>query len=255
MKLIGPAKLLATACLFVACLLAIVHLNTHRVVAAPPQLPMNGGQGFLGQGCAQGDHTKRCSISANGPFFSLTNEQGSTSSGHLQGMNSNVIVADQWQFVQGMLSPDGTQIHWSNGTCWARCNGGGGGGGGGDRHHGPNLQGTWYRDGNHSRACSIDQRGNNLAFTNEQAVTAQGKFLGNKNVTANWNGQTINGTLVKNGRPDQLGTTRNHVEPLTPTRAPLLLNRASTKLQRSLRRAEVPRNLCLAHAHRGDQYA
>ena len=30
-------------------------------------------------------------------------------------------------------------------------------------------------------------------------MTPQGKFLGNKNITANWNRQTINGTLVKNG--------------------------------------------------------
>jgi hypothetical protein len=194
MKFIGPAKFLPTVLLF-ACLFAIIHLNNHRAVAAPPQLPMNGGQGFLGQWCAQGDANKRCSISANGPFFSLTNEQGSTSSGNLQGMNSNTITATQWQFVQGTLSSDGKQINWSNGTYWARCDSGGGGGG----WHRPNLQGTWYRDGNHSLTCSINQRGNNLTFTNEQGTTASGKFLGNKNVTANWNGQTINGTLVKNG--------------------------------------------------------
>jgi hypothetical protein len=47
--------------------------------------------------------------------------------------------------------------------------------------------------------CSISQRGSNLTFTNEQGQTAQGKFLGNKNVTANWGGTTINGTLTKNG--------------------------------------------------------
>jgi hypothetical protein len=35
-------------------------------------------------------------------------------------------------------------------------------------------------------ACSINQRGNNLTFTNEGGQTAQGKFLGDKNVTANW---------------------------------------------------------------------
>ena len=83
-------------------------------------------------------------------------------------------------------------------TYWTRCDNGGGGGGG-DGHRRRNLEGTWYRDGNRSYACSINQRGSNLTFTNEQGATAQGKFLGNKNVTANWNGQTINGTLVKNG--------------------------------------------------------
>jgi len=44
------------------------------------------------------------------------------------------------------------------------------------------------------------QRGSNLTFSNGQEVTAQGKFVGNQNVPANGNGQTINGgTLVKNG--------------------------------------------------------
>jgi hypothetical protein len=176
---------------------AVVYLCPHPVIAAAPQLPANQGTGFVGQWCAQGDSTKRCSISANGPFFSLTNEQGSTSSGHIQGMNQNILVADQWQFVQGTLSPDGSQINWSNGTYWAQCTNGGGGGGGGGRHR-PNLQGTWYRGGNHSLACSIRQNKNNLTFTNETGQTAQGKFLGNKNVTANWGGTTINGTLVNN---------------------------------------------------------
>jgi hypothetical protein len=124
-------------------------------------------------------------------------------------MNSSVLVAEQWQFVQGTLSQDGTQINWSNGTYWARCDNSGGGGGGGGGWRRPNLQGTWYRDGNRSLACSINQRGNNLTFTNEQGQTAQGKFLGNRNVTANWGGITINGTLVNNS--DQLnwdnGTT------------------------------------------------
>ena len=197
MRFVNRARNLSLpAALSVALLLIAAALTgTHRAAAAPPpQLPMNGGSAFLGQWCAQGDSTKRCSISANGPFFSLTNEQGSTSSGHIQGMNSNVLVADQWQFVQGTLSADGTQINWSNGTYWAKCDNGGGGG-----RHTPNLQGTWYRDGNHSLACSINQRGKSLTFTNEQGQTAQGKFLGSKNVTANWGGTTINGTLTRNG--------------------------------------------------------
>jgi hypothetical protein len=179
--------------------LIVLSLNrgTQPVAAAPPQLPMGRGSGFLGQWCAQGDPTKRCSITSNGPFFSLTNEQGSTSSGTLQGMNSNTISADQWQFVKGTLSQDGTRINWSNGTFWARCNNSGGGGGGGGYRR-PNLQGTWYRNGNRSLVCSINQRGDKLTFTNEQGVTAQGRFLGNKNVTGNWNGQTINGALLKN---------------------------------------------------------
>ncbi len=176
--------------------LLAIHLHPRTVAAAPPQLPVSQGAGFVGQWCAQGDPTKHCSITANGPFFTLTNEQGSTSTGHMQGMSQSVLVADGWQFVQGTLSSDGSQINWSNGTYWAQCNNNSGGGGGGHRR--PNLQGTWYHDGNHSLACSIRQRNNNLTFTNETGQTAQGKFLGNKNVTANWGGTTINGILVNN---------------------------------------------------------
>jgi hypothetical protein len=85
----GQRKFLLSAIVLGACLRAIVD---YRVAAAPPQLPMSGAWGFLGQRCAQGDRTKRCSISANGRLFSLTNELGSTSSGNLQGMNSNPIT-------------------------------------------------------------------------------------------------------------------------------------------------------------------
>ena len=57
---------------------------------------------------------------------------------------------------------------------------------------------AWYRDGNHSLACSIKQNKKNLTFTNESGQTARGSFLGPKHVTANWGGQTINGALVNN---------------------------------------------------------
>ena len=80
---------------------------------------------FPGQWCAQGDRNKQASITTDGMFLTLTNEAGSTSRG-LSQANRNVIVAPEWQFVQGTLSPDGNRINWSNGTFWARCNSGGG---------------------------------------------------------------------------------------------------------------------------------
>lgn len=176
--------------------LAIVAVICAMIGVTSAQNLPNQNPAFLGQWCAQGDPAKVASISANGPFLSLTNEQGSTSSGHFQGMNQNVIVADQWQFVQGTLSSDGSRINWSNGTFWARCNQGGGGG----HNHGklPNLQGTWHRDGNHSLACSIQQNRKTLTFTNEAGQSANGSFLSSRKITSNWNGQTINGTLVNN---------------------------------------------------------
>ena len=96
--------------------------------ATPAPLQMNGGQGsgFLGAWCAQGDPSKHASISGNGVFLTLTNENGDTSPGNLQG--SNRIQAPGWQFVTGTLNGDGSQINWSNGTYWARCDNGGGGG-------------------------------------------------------------------------------------------------------------------------------
>src|ERR1700742_1178523 len=101
-------------------------ISTQIAFAAPAQ--QNQGGGFLGQWCAQGDPSKQASITSNGGvFFNLTNENGDTSPGNLQG---NVMSAPGWQFVTGTLSADGSRIKWSKGTFWARCNNRGGGGGG-----------------------------------------------------------------------------------------------------------------------------
>jgi len=147
---------------------------------------------FPGQWCAQGDRNKQASITTDGMFLTLTNEAGSTSRG-LSQANRNVIVAPEWQFVQGTLSPDGNRINWSNGTFWARCNSGGSG-----HYHPPNLQGTWYPNGNHKLACSIQQKSEDLIFTNENGQTARGSFLGSEHVTSQWGGETVNGALVNN---------------------------------------------------------
>ena len=178
----GPRWALAAAFLALASLLAT------------SSAAQDGG-GFVGPWCAQGDRSKPTSIAKDGPFYKLTNEQGSTATGNIRG---NVITAMEWQFVRGTLSSDGSRIDWDNGTFWAKCNGGGSSGGGGHYGRLPNLQGTWYRDGNHAKTCSIQQTRSGLTFTNEIGQTAQGKFLGSKNVTANWGGTTINGTLTRN---------------------------------------------------------
>ncbi len=194
MKARSQARAMAQrSAVFVTLVMMCLAGPSRAFAAAPPQLPSQNSA-FLGQWCAQGDSSKTASITANGPFLTLTNEQGSSATGNYQGPSQNVIVAAQWQFVQGTLTADGNRINWSNGTFWARCNQGGGGG------HGrvPNLQGTWYRDGNHSLACSIQQNKKNLTFTNESGQTARGSFLGPKHITANWGGQTINGALVNN---------------------------------------------------------
>lgn len=168
-------------------------LGVKEAVAQFP--PSQQASGFLGGWCAQGDPTKQASISGNGAFLTLTNENGDTSPGNLQGQSG--IVAPGWQFVSGTLSPDGSQINWSNGTFWARCNSGGGGGGGGHRR--PNLNGTWYAQGNRGQSCTIHQRGNSLSLTNEQGSSARGQLTGKRQLTTNWNGTTIGGTVTQNG--------------------------------------------------------
>jgi hypothetical protein len=150
------------------------------------------GTGFLGAWCAQGDPSKQASISSNGPMLNLTNESGSTSIGNLQG--DNQIVAPGWQFVTGTLSANGRRINWSNGTFWARCYNGGGGGG-----HGLNLTGNWYPNGNRSLQCSIQQRRGNLTLQNENGDRATGSLNGRSQVTTNWQGTKITGTISRDG--------------------------------------------------------
>ena len=149
----------------------------------------------MGAWCAQGDPSKHASISNNGAFLNLTNENGDTSIGNLQGPNQ--IVAPGWQFVTGTLSGDGRQINWSNGTFWARCYSGGGGGGWGPRR--PNLNGNWYPNGNRSLSCSIQQRRNNLTLQNEVGQRATGSFNGRRQIVTNWQGARIVGTIAPNG--------------------------------------------------------
>jgi hypothetical protein len=156
------------------------------------QVPPNPqSAAFTGAWCAQGDPNKHASIADNGAYLTLTNENGDTSTGQYQGQTG--IVAPGWQFVRGTLSQDGSQINWSNGTFWARCSTGGGG------HGRLNLTGTWYAQGNRSQSCSIRQRGNNLQLNNESGDQASGQITGRRQLTTNWNGNTIAGTVTANG--------------------------------------------------------
>lgn len=149
---------------------------------------------FIGTWCAQGDPTRRASISANGPFnLNLTNETGSTSSGMVTGPNSRQVTAPQWNLVQGNLSPDGRTITWSNNTYWTRCGG----------HRYVDVQGTWYVGGDPSRACRITQRGASLALRNETGQRGTGSFSGSRQIGTTWSGTPITGTISRdNNRID-----------------------------------------------------
>jgi len=174
---------------FVAVLAVSLAFSVKEAVAQFPPNPRSAA--FTGGWCAQGDPTKQASIVDNGAFLTLTNENGDTSTGQYQGQNG--IVAPGWQFVTGTLSADGSQINWSNGTFWARCNSGGGG------HQRLSLTGTWYAQGSRNQSCSIRQRGNNLQLSNESGDQASGQITGKRQLTTNWNGTSIVGTVTGNG--------------------------------------------------------
>ena len=74
---------------------------------------------------------------------------------------------------------------------------GGGNGGGGNRK--PNLDGTWYTNGNRSMSCSISQKKNYLNLTNESGATATGFVSGDRSITTYWSGNRIDGTISPNG--------------------------------------------------------
>ncbi len=191
------ARIAALAALAIASLAVSLEWETRFALATPPpqnpqQSPWNSA-GFQGAWCAQGDRSKRCSISVNGPFLTLTNENGNSSTGTFGRMGQNTVTADQWNFVQGTLSPDGSRINWTNGTYWTRCQGGGGG------HRLPNLDGTWYRDGNRSLACSIRQNKKNIRLRNENGQTATGSVDGPHYLTTTWSGTQIAGTISADG--------------------------------------------------------
>lgn len=151
---------------------------------------LNQSGPFVGVWCAQGDPAKRTSITANGPFLTLTNEVGSTSSGHVMGIKTPQIVADQWEFVRGTLGPDGRSITWTNGTFWARC----------PSRRPVDLRGTWYLGGDLSKPCHIDQRGASLSLRNESGQTASGSLTGKHSLSTVWSGTTITGRLTDHNR-------------------------------------------------------
>jgi len=182
------AKAASSAVLLGVAILGVLQLRAPRAWA---QQDFGQAARIAGDWCAQGDKTKHCSISVDGPVLSFTNENGSTSSGHFTNVQQTEFSADQWQFVKGTLSPDGLRIDWTNGTSWMRC-----GSSGGRR---PNLDGTWYRDGDHSQACSIRQKKGTLRLKNESGETATGSFDGPRRIMTNWADGQIGGTISSDG--------------------------------------------------------
>jgi len=108
---------------------------------------------------------------------------------------SKGIVAPGWQSVTGTLSPDGSQIDWTNGTYWLRC----GTHSEAVAHRPLNLTGTWYADSIRSQPCSIRQSGKNLQLNNGQSGNGTGQVDSAGHLTTDWNGNRIEGKVTADG--------------------------------------------------------
>lgn len=148
---------------------------------------------FLGEWCGQGNPANHASIRAKDSGFVLDNGMGSSSSGQSQGRN--VIVAPEWQSVVGVLTADGSQINWSNGSFWARCNASAAEG----HRSAANLTGIWNPDGIPTLFCAIRQTGNELWLRNESGLTARGRIEAKHSLTSDWMGSRINATISADG--------------------------------------------------------
>ena len=156
------------------------------------QFPTNYSQSaaFFGPWCVMGDSTLHASISDKGDFIILTNEGGDASIGQAEGPIG--IVAAGWQSMTGTLTPDGSQIDWSNGEYWARCLTG-------SAQSRLKLAGTWYPLGVRSLASSIQQRGDHLQLDNGEGGKGTGRIDAVGRLTTEWNGNRIDGVVTADG--------------------------------------------------------
>jgi len=174
---------------------ASASLQSSMKEALAAQFPsdLSQARSFLGAWCGQGDQTNHATISDSGTYLTLDNGLGDVSIGHPQGPKG--IVAPGWQSVMGTLSPDGSQIDWTNGTFWLRCGTNGESG----AHRPRSLTGTWYADGIRTQPCSIRQSGNHLHLDNGQGGKSTGQVDHAGHLTTYWNGNRIEGIVTADG--------------------------------------------------------
>jgi poly(beta-D-mannuronate) lyase len=117
---------------------------------------------FLGEWCGEGKTDLRATIADAGDLFVLNNGQGSLSAGEANGPYT--MTASGWGPVTGVLSPDRSQIDWTNGTYWARCSST-------PRTSPLNLTGTWIAtDG----SCVLHQQGSLVRSGDSKDCSATG---------------------------------------------------------------------------------
>lgn len=145
---------------------------------------------FFGVWCAQGDPALRSSIVKKEDSILLTTQTGSTSTGQPTGQQA--LLAPAWQSVIGFLTPDHTQVDWTNGTYWVRC----------PTHSPrtrPRLTGTWIAMGDRSHPPSIRQHGNLLYIDNGLGATATAHIDPTGAIVSDWSGNRILGQLTPDG--------------------------------------------------------
>jgi poly(beta-D-mannuronate) lyase len=152
---------------------------------------------FLGAWCGQGIPSVRASITNSGSYLTLTNENGAASTGRTVGKDG--IVAPGWDSVTGRLSPNHSQIDWSNGSFWERCELTQGG-----KDSRPlNLTGTWYGDADLTQPCIIRQHGNAVHIACGKYGNASGQLDKQGHLSTDWSGRPIAGLVT----PDH-----NHID-------------------------------------------
>ena len=142
---------------------------------------------FLGNWCVEGRTELHGTITDGGNVLALRNEQGSTSTGELR--SPFLLVAPAWNSVTGALTPDRSQIDWSNGTYWARCSSA-------PPRQPVSLSGRWVSQ---NGACSIRQEMATLQLGDSKDCLATGRVDDNGAVTLDFYGMRVEGTVAPDG--------------------------------------------------------
>ena len=142
---------------------------------------------FLGDWCAEGRTDLHGTIADGGDFLTLNNGQGSTSIGEPHG--PFLLFAPMWDSVSGSLTPDRSQIDWSNGTYWTRCPST-------PLRRPVNLDGKWVaQDG----SCSIQQLGDRLQVGDTKDCQASGRVDEKGHLTLDFSGIKLEGFVTADG--------------------------------------------------------
>ncbi|HUB53444.1 MAG TPA: alginate lyase family protein [Terracidiphilus sp.] len=142
---------------------------------------------FLGEWCADDLPNLHGAIADGGDYLTLNNGQGSTSTGELHG--PFFLVAPAWNSVSGALTPDRSQIDWSNGTYWTRCPTA-------PIHQPIDLTGKWMAQ---VGSCSIQQQGAQLKIGDTRDCQGSGSVDDKGHLALEFSGVKFEGSVTADG--------------------------------------------------------